>query len=1054
MSVLRDHYYALASEVQQERIDAATRLLSELAKADKTDEWDYALGRLIKGLATSRQLARFGFSMALTELVRELVCKPDYDLSVAGFLDRVAAATAVAASMKGKDVRQTLFGRLFGFQALVNSQLLLEPQHSSPDTLAKFVHMLVELAGTKSWLRETAMFTLCQFVAAYLQSPLACDDSTVAFLQAVSDQGLTFTTEGLAVLMTIPPQSRARLVARVDALKLWKHAEPMARGNLPTLAQVLKDVDVVDEPEDTEPAAEPAARPAPKAAKQKGTWSPRLPFVWDLLVQHFVGDDGAAADDAAVDGASKKRKKSAGPAPKKKARTAAPVEYIPFREFWKVAVDDSMFAEKASAERKFWGFELFNKFVASLPGPMVPHLFTPNLMRCLINQAAQPNRLLNKISTKTINKTIETAHADLLKVVPCLAAVLDESRGGGWKFDQLTKLKLTDALVGVLGYLEAPADIPHATVEGLVADIARVLIAKFNVALQAQRDTDKTAPDAPAIKMSNDNILKWVLDKLLVLFRSTKRYGADLAAPMESVFKFLLQHAFFTHTSAANVSPNVLKLVQDRLNSFLAESIAQKRKGHSWSLYCVKQIDKLEKRDELELVLQLSDELSAIKTECFSMLDTIKHAMKKSQAAKNDQYCFELLFSMNLLQLYMGETETVGVLEDLKATYVDIFGNTDDDVDTSVVLTEIILSFVSRKSALLKKLSGIVWESYMCAENAEGQLNINANCFKLLFDVLHSRENEEGQKKLFEGEDEYQGEDAEEGEAGTSDDANSESEDSTDSDTDSASDTGDSELPAEGAKLIEMVEQETTKKLANALGIKGDYDGEVKFSDIDSDDDDQYESESMDDEQMMAIDGELAKIFKERRSALTQNSTSKKNSEKEMAKEQMLLFKNRVLDLLDSFSKVQQNSVYNITFIRPIVTVMNMTKDKNLGVKAHKLLKTRISKLKCTEEEVKKIYKTDEEIAKFKKTLLDLISWLQLQAGSYSSSQAHSAACAQSCIIASKCLLAVDVDSLPEIIQIYCSTLTKWATEPKNRIQASLFFDFINWLSTKRSSHN
>ncbi|GEQ68767.1 hypothetical protein JCM33374_g2436 [Metschnikowia sp. JCM 33374] len=436
------------------------------------------------------------------------------------------------------------------------------------------------------------------------------------------------------------------------------------------------------------------------------------------------------------------------------------------------------------------------------------------------------------------------------------------------------------------------------------------------------------------------------------------------------------------------------------------------------------------------------------------MLDTIKQAMKQSPAAKNDQYCFELLFSMNLLQLYMGETETISVLEDLKASYVDIFGNVDDDIDTSVVLTEIILSFVSRKSTLLKKLSNIVWESYMCAENAEGQLNINENCFKLLFDVLASRENEEGQKKLFEGEAEYQGEsESGEGDDGDSEDNSSDGEDSSDSNSDK-SDSEDEGTPTNAAKSNEMVEKETTIKLANALGIKGDYDGEVKFDDIDSDDDDQYESESMDDEQMMAIDDELAKIFKERRSALTENSTKQKNTEQLLAKEQMLLFKNRVLDLLDSFSKVQHNSIYNITFIRPIVSLINMTKDKNLGMKAHKLLKGRISKVKCSEEEVKRVYQTEEELAKFKNTLMELIKWLQLQAGSYSSNQAHGAACGQSCIIASKCLIAIDPESLPEIIQIYCSTLTTWASQPKNRIQAGLFFDFINWLSTKRTNQN
>ncbi|KAM9938278.1 hypothetical protein OXX80_002208 [Metschnikowia pulcherrima] len=1024
MSVSRDHYYTLASEVPQERLEAATKLLSELSEVNKTEEWDYALNRLIKGLTTSRQSARFGFSMALTEVVRELVTKQDYELSVETFLDKIMAATSVSAGMKGKEVRPTLFGRLFGFQALVNSQLLLNAETSSQETLQKFVKLIVELSGQKAWLRETAMFTLCQFFGAYLESEFVEDGTTTNFLQTISDEGLAFTTEGLAVVMTIPQESRARVLSGVVANKQWKHADPMARGNLPDLAKVLKDVDAVEED-----AAE--GDKAVKTAKQKGTWSPRIPFVWDLIVRHFATESGEKDTDVEAVEGSKKRKKTSS-AGKKKAKVESAVEFFPFKEFWKAAVDDSMFSEKSSAERKFWGFEIFIKFLQSLPANMVTHLYSPNLMRCLINQAAQPNRLLNKVSTKTINTIIETAHADLTKVVPSLTAVIDESRGGGWKFDHLSKSKLSDALIGVLGYLETPENVPQVTAEKLVSEIAQALIEKFELALHTQATVDDDDK-----KMSNDNILKWVLDKLSVLFRSTKRYTLK-TGPMEDVFKFLLQHAFFKTETGQNVSANVLKLVQDRLNAFLSEFISKKRKDHSWSLYCVKQIEKYEKKDGLVLVLELSEELDEIKKECFQMLDTIKQAMKQSAAAKNDQYCFELLFSMNLLQLYMGETETVGVLEDLKVSYVEIFGKADDGIDTSVVLTEIILSFVARKSTLLKKLSNIVWESFMCAENAEGKLNVNSACFKLLFDVLASRENEEGQKKLFEGEAEYQGEESDE----TS--AQSES-------GESESESEDTPEGPEGAKSNEMVEKETTIKLANALGIKGEYDGEVKYDDLDSDDD-QYESESMDDEQMMAIDGELAKIFQERRNALTENSTSKKNSESLLAKEQMLLFKNRVLDLLDSFSKVQPNSVYNLSFIRPIVLLMNSTKDKNLGMKAHKLLKTRISKFKCSDEEVKKVYETDEEVAEFKKTLMELVTWSQFQAGTYSSSHAHGAACAQSCIIASKCLIAIDPETLPQIIQIYCDTLTKWATEPKNRIQANMFFDFINWLGTKRTS--
>lgn len=1021
MSVLRDHYYKLSSELPEERIEAATALLSELVSVDKTEEWDYALGRLIKGLTTSRQSARFGFSMALTELVRELVLKKDYDLSLSSYLDRVLEASQVSASMKGKEARSVLFGRLFGFQALLNSKLLFEENVSSQDVLARFAQLIVELSSTKSWLRETAMFTLSQFVTLYLTSALYDEANLVSVLQSIYNEDLTFTTEGLAVYLSIPQPLRAKVAQQISGSKTnWKNGDPLSKGNLPTLAKVLKDVDAVTENDDD---AEDTKK---KNSKQKGTWSPRIPFVWDLLVKHFACEMPEEEAVEVSSHTSKKRKKTPS-TPKKKAKTEAH-EHISLKEFWKVVVDETMFAEKSSPERKYWGFEIFNLFLQQMPASNLEHLFTPNLMRCMINQSAQANRLLNKVSTKTLNIIIEVSKADISKVTPLLSRIVDESNGGCWNFDPITKSKVTDVLVGVLGFVEDIDKLSDSQVRHLISGVKDVLISKFNQALSEQADNGDH-------KKSNDNVLKWVLDKLLVLQRSTKRFNLSSNKLLDEIFGLLVQHSFFKSLKANSVSDNIQKIAQDRLNSFLSEVISQKRKGHSWSLYCVKKIEKLEKNDDYELILDLEGELQTVKEECVTLLSSIENIMKQETGVEQ-QYCFELLFSMVLIQLYMGETETVNVLEELKACYDNTFREEDSEVETSTVLTEVILSFVSRKSSLLKKLSAIVWESFLCVKGPDGKVMINEACFKLLFDVLESKENEEGQKNLFEGEDEYQ----EEGEE--DEEEEEEEEDLEDSDSESEMD------------LTAKVDKDTTIKLAKALGIPTEASGEVKYEDIDSEDDDEVQSDSMDDEEMMAMDDELSRIFKERRDLLSANSTNKKKADLIQAKEQMILFKNRVLDLVESFSKVQPNSLYNLAFVRPIITLINVTNDKNLGVKAHKILKTRVSRARVSTQEFEILYPSEEEQKEYKQSLLELVSWLQQQAGTYSSNQSHSLACGQSCIIVSKSLIALDSQYLPQVIAVYAESLTKWATEPKNRIQASMYFDFINWLSAKRTNQS
>lgn len=104
------------------------------------------------------------------------------------------------------------------------------------------------------------------------------------------------------------------------------------------MAKVLKDVEIVDE--NTEDR------------KQKSNWTPNLPFVWDILICEFVN-----FNDKVKEPPKKKHKKSS---------ESKSDEVIGLKEFYKVVIDESLFSEKSSHERKYWGFEIFTKFLAKL----------------------------------------------------------------------------------------------------------------------------------------------------------------------------------------------------------------------------------------------------------------------------------------------------------------------------------------------------------------------------------------------------------------------------------------------------------------------------------------------------------------------------------------------------------------------------------------------------------------------------------------------------------------------------------------------------------------
>ena len=138
--VNRDLFFKLASDLREERLHAAVALIKDLSALDLPDdaeEWSYVLNRLIKGLSSDRNSARLGFSLCLTEVINLAVNMPPGQrpkglestnefLSTLSTILNVNVNEGTKKSMKGKDERGILFGKLFGLKSLLNEPLFSE----------------------------------------------------------------------------------------------------------------------------------------------------------------------------------------------------------------------------------------------------------------------------------------------------------------------------------------------------------------------------------------------------------------------------------------------------------------------------------------------------------------------------------------------------------------------------------------------------------------------------------------------------------------------------------------------------------------------------------------------------------------------------------------------------------------------------------------------------------------------------------------------------------------------------------------------------------------
>ncbi|KAH3662377.1 hypothetical protein OGAPHI_005629 [Ogataea philodendri] len=954
MAVSRDHYYRLASDLEDERISAASDLITELREADSAKEWDYALDRLIKGLSSSRASARLGFSLCLSEVLFELIekqAKYTVDKFVTDLSQKLASS--VSNRNTGKNARSVLFGELFGLQSILNSGVIAEDLSSGKSqSYGKVTDKLVDLSLFKPWIREACFATIFKSLLTFqISSSSKLTDTLVHLLQKIDSSGLTLTTEGLLIALSIPVEKRQTVFSLAEIDK-WQNGNPLSKGNLPTLAKIMKDVDVIsDEEEET---------------KKKGGWSRSVHFVWTPLLNELIQNSDRTTPEL-------KERKS------KKQKTET--KYIKLSEFWKTCIDEQFFSQSSSPERKYNGLEIFNMILdnSALSGSQMEYILSPNLMRTLINQSSNPDRLLNKLARKTLSHLSATSISHQDRLLPTLKTIL----GVSLHFDRLTKSKITNDLI-----------------TSAQTDETLVQIVDFLISLEYSVEED---------------IIKYqlfALDSLLTLVRAKKSAIKDKDI-YERILDYLIKHAYVKLEDGTRYTDRMAQSSLERLYSILLEIMSGglEQGKLTWPYYAVtKLIEKDTDFTESEFVLrqEFEDDLKDLKVDCVRILQSIGE-LKESDDSKLLE-SFELLLSVGLLQLYSGDEESGSILTDLKSAFDSYTDSSAQDmlVDT---LVDLVLSYLTLKLSLMKKVAASVWQNLV---PLVGKPQLDR-----LFEVVLTKENKEGREKLF----------------NEAVDEEDDSEEVQGSDSDSVDvSMDDSEDPLE----LEDVDRKTSSELAQALGVENNEDLSEEASD--SSEESESDVESMSDEQMMAIDSTLSRIFKQRQDALNNMESKSGNQRKQEvqdARELMVFFKNRVLDLLELFVNKRSTDKLKMDVAVVLLDVMGLTLEKQLGEKAHKLIKL--------------ITKSPIQVSiQNKSELFENLKDIQTRAATKSKFRAHSLACNQVSLYIVRSLVNFDKSLIPDLLDVYLESIKNWATDPADKTTTGMYIDLINWLNDRR----
>jgi DNA polymerase phi len=652
---------------------------------------------------------------------------------------------------------------------------------------------------------------------------------------------------------------------------------------------------------------------------------------------------------------------------------------------------------------------IFQKFLQAFTVEKEKHvikeLFSRNLMKCLINQAAKEDRYVHRAAIKSLKTIVATVEAEPTLLVPILKVLL--GKHGAYDFDQRTSSKAIERL---LQY--ANQDSIKAVFKMLREPVAAV-----------------KGDDITEIENMRRVYADYVF-KLCTLDRSPAGGAVDSGTDNNGILELAMRElgncAYTTDDSFTPVlSEKTRDYCRGRLESAFAK-LTKRREDYRYLCNAVISIDPTAVQMSADIETERKAALKALRK-------LIKASGKSNKDSSGSTLGLALLYAITILQLYNGDADALSTLEDLKQCSEKL---KEGDAAASALLVEILLSLVSRPSPMMRQITQQVFEAFTA--------QLSADAVERLTDPLEAEENIKGQQALFEAEDEDMV-DAD----GAEEDEDEEEEEEEDEDEvseigsdvefvtlngadatageDDGEDDGSDDADQNDAGAQELADLDDA--LAQVLkSHRLDKDNDAESSDDDAD---------MTDSEMMALDEKLVEVFKQR------SKTSNKKKEGKDAKETIIIFKHRVLDFLDIYVKKEARNPLAFNLLLPLVQLVQTTQTKDLANKAMKVISDFSETFKRERANV------DTSTINVD-TQMDLLREIHQKASQDPSHAVARALSASSLLVASS-LFAAKKDNIQHVAQVYASTQADW-TLGKIKVQPVLFSEWLNWCQAHAST--
>ncbi|KAL8648797.1 MAG: hypothetical protein Q9226_005840 [Calogaya cf. arnoldii] len=682
-------YDDLANENSDIRFKAASAFSRKFSPTNNpsTDQISEALRRLVRGLCSSRNAARLGFSVALTEFLSQHWANPsstDGPLHISQLIDIFVKQTEVTGKVAGQEERDHYFGRVFGAKAFIQSGILL--QHTGPaNAWDRILDVIYEAAKKKRWLRK-----MCGEILYEAIRMISERDYGSKFIETLINKlvhfGLAKTPEGIAIWLNV----QARFPKLELPTGIWRDGNPLHKKDKSELAKTLNETTSAKRSD--EPNAE---------ILQTGSWTPDIHFAWSVVLSTLDRDKPAEGR-------------------KSKSKT------VSFEDFWQVAVDEHVFASTSSEERKYWGFALFRQLFSGASVVLLPALFSPNFVRCLTNQLASKKRYLHRAAGKTLKAIMDRAKLEPLAASAALNGFLANTSERNLPFDHLTKTKTVERLMALgedaslrhlVSELCDKLVCPGVTEEKDASARRQVTIDQLAALLQTrQGSAAQDTPSSDAAGLTRD-----ILD----------------AFATYSYFSMEKPHPGRADCPVPPISGRTQDTLRTRLSTCLSCVVSRRSNPAFFTSHVANTILRHEADKHMHSVVDFAGTLGDTVSNARSFLENIHNQALSKSSEKGMLQALELLYSLVIVQMYNGDADAVDMLGELQSCYDPLIERRQTAGENgSEILVEILLSFVAKPSQLFRRLAQQVFSTFTPMIQREGLRSMIKVCFRFVLEQL------------------------------------------------------------------------------------------------------------------------------------------------------------------------------------------------------------------------------------------------------------------------------------------------------------------------------